>query len=119
MNKRFNRILAFSVLMLFATAAAAQTIKFNPKLDAVSEEEVKMTSYAPDTSAKALYIYKGMFRSVYLTPVADFAVEKTYRYRIKILKESAKDLATFQMIYRTDGDFSEKITDIKVTTFNW
>ena len=105
--------------MLFATAAAAQTIKFNPKLDAVSEEEVKMTSYAPDTSAKALYIYKGMFRSVYLTPVADFAVEKTYRYRIKIIKESAKDLATFQMIYRTDGDFSEKITDIKVTTFNW
>ncbi|MBP5229430.1 MAG: DUF3857 domain-containing protein [Bacteroidales bacterium] len=119
MNKRFKRILTFSILMLFATAAVAQTIKFNPKLDAVSDDEVKMTTYAPDTSANALYIYKGMFRSVYLTPSGDFAVEKTYRYRIKILKESAKDLATFQMVYRTDGDLSEKITDIKVTTFNW
>ncbi len=44
MNKRFKRILTFSILMLFATAAVAQTIKFNPKLDAVSDDEVKMTT---------------------------------------------------------------------------
>ncbi len=97
----------------------SQIVKVNPKFDAVSDDEVKMTSFALDTSAEAVVLYRGDKRSIYLTPNGDFAVENTSRLRIKILKESAKDLADFQMLYRTDGDMIEKISDIKVITYNW
>ena len=101
-----------------STVSRSQTIKYNPKFDAVSDDEVKMTTYAPDTSASALVIYNGLRTSIYLTPQGEFEVEKTYRIRLKILKESAKKLADFQLLYRTDGSMSEKINDLKVITYN-
>lgn len=120
MAKTFKfHFLALVVLILSSVSAMGQLIKFNPKFDAVSEDEVKMTSYSRDTAADALIIYQNINRRVYITPAGDFMVDKTNRMRIKILKESAKDLATFRMLYRTDGEMSEKITDIKVITYNW
>lgn len=107
------------LMLLIGSVSRSQTIKFNPKFDAVSEDEVKMTTYAPDTSAEALVIYSGFRNSTYLTPQGEFVVENTHRLRLKILKEAAKDLADFQMLYRTDGNMSEKISDIKVITYNW
>ena len=119
--KRKLRFPLFALLLtvLSSVSATAQLVKFNSKFDAVSEDEVKMTSYPRDTSADALIIYQKVDRRVYITPAGDFMVDKTNRLRIKILKESAKDLATFRMVYRTDGDMGEKITDIKVFTYNW
>lgn len=118
--KRFIPVFFLAVLSLLSQGRSySQIIKFNPKLDAVSEDEVKMTSYAPDTSAAAVVIYSGLRISSYLDPQGSFNIEKTHRLRLKILKESAKDLADFQMLYRTDGEMSEKIYDIKVTTYNW
>ena len=118
--RRFVFIAILDVLMTSVCSVThSQSIKFNPKFDAVSEDEVKMTSYAPDTSAEAVVIYSGLRLSTYLDPQIEFNVEKTYRLRLKILKESAKGLADFQMLYRTDGNLSEKIYDIKVITYNW
>ena len=118
--KRFVFTAILAVLMAsVSTVSRSQTIKFNPKFDAVSEDEVKMTTYAPDTSAEAVVIYSGLRISTYLDPQLEFNVEKNHRLRLKILKESAKGLADFQMLYRTDGNMSEKIYDIKVTTYNW
>ena len=118
-----KRLAFISFLIVLMTAVASvshsQTIKFNPKFDAVSEDEVKMTSYALDTSADAVVIYSGLRISTYLAPQGEFIVEKTHRLRLKILKESAKGLADFQMLYRTDGNMSEKIYDVKVFTYNW
>lgn len=117
--KRFVFAAILAVLMAsVSTVSRSQTIKFNTKFDAVSDDEVKMTTYAPDTSASALVIYSGLRTSIYLTPQGEFEVEKTYRMRLKILKESAKKLADFQLLYRTDGNMSEKINDLKVITYN-
>lgn len=111
-------ILAF-LMLLGSSVSYSQTIKFNPKFDAVSDEEVKMTTYAPDTSAEAVIIYKYLERNVYLAPSGDFYLKKVNRYRFKVLKESAKDIGDFELLYRTDGEMSEKIHEIKVTTYNW
>jgi len=117
--KRLVKVLFLAAAVLCHGIVYSQIVKVNPKFDAVSDDEVKMTSFALDTSAEAVVLYRGDKRSIYLTPNGDFAVENTSRLRIKILKESAKDLADFQMLYRTDGDMSEKISDIKVITYNW
>ena len=101
------------------SSVAGQDIKFNPKFEAVSEEEVKMTSYPRDTSAAAVIIYKELTRTVFVSPGFEFYLKNINRYRFKVLKESAKDIGDFEIIYRTDGEMSEKIHDIKVTTFNW
>ena len=59
--KRFIPVFFVAVLSLLSQGRSySQIIKFNPKLDAVSEDEVKMTSYAPDTSAAAVVIYSGL-----------------------------------------------------------
>lgn len=117
--KRF----CFPVILLLAvlpfSSVAGQDIKFNPKFEAVSEEEVKMTSYPRDTSAAAVIIYKELTRTVFVSPGFEFYLKNINRYRFKVLKESAKDIGDFEIIYRTDGEMSEKIHDIKVTTFNW
>jgi len=111
------------VILLLAvlpfSSVAGQDIKFNPKFEAVSEEEVKMTSYPRDTSAAAVIIYKELTRTVFVSPGFEFYLKNINRYRFKVLKESAKDIGDFEIIYRTDGEMSEKIHDIKVTTFNW
>lgn len=118
--KRIVPLIFLAALIVFSQSRSySQIIKFNPKLDAVSDDEVKMTTYALDTSAEAVVIYSSLRVSTYLDPQGSFNVEKTHRLRLKILKESAKGLADFQMLYRTDGEMSEKIYDIKVTTYNW
>ena len=78
-----------------------------------------MTSYPRDTSAAAVIIYKELTRTVFVSPGFEFYLKNINRYRFKVLKESAKDIGDFEIIYRTDGEMSEKIHDIKVTTFNW
>ena len=87
MAKTFKfHFLALVVLILSSVSAMGQLIKFNPKFDAVSEDEVKMMTYPKDTAADALIIYQNINRSVYITPAGDFMVDKTNRLRIKILK---------------------------------
>lgn len=117
-----KRFCLFAVLLLAVlpfSSIKGQDIKFNPKFDAVSEEEVKMTSYPRDTSAAAVVIYKELTRTVYVSPGFDFFLKKINRYRFKVLKETAKNIGDFEIIYRIDGEMSEKIQDIKVTTYNW
>lgn len=117
--KRFCLPVILLLAVLPFSSVAGQDIKFNPKFEAVSEEEVKMTSYPRDTSAAAVIIYKELTRTVFVSPGFEFYLKNINRYRFKVLKESAKDIGDFEIIYRTDGEMSEKIHDIKVTTFNW
>ncbi|MBQ6310749.1 MAG: DUF3857 domain-containing protein [Bacteroidales bacterium] len=117
--KRLCLLALLLLAVLPFSSLKGQDIKFNPKFDAVSEEEVKMTSYPRDTSAAAVVIYKELTRKVYVSPSFEFFLKKVNRFRFKVLKESAKSIGNFEIIYRTDGEMSEKIQDIKVTTFNW
>ena len=99
--KRFVFLAILGVLMTpLCSVSYSQTIKFNPKFDAVSEDEVKMTSYAPDTSADAVVIYSGLRISTYLAPQGEFIVEKTHRLRLKILKEVSTILIVCRLIYQ-------------------
>ena len=112
--KRFCLPVILLLAVLPFSSVAGQDIKFNPKFEAVSEEEVKMTSYPRDTSAAAVIIYKELTRTVFVSPGFEFYLKNINRYRFKVLKESAKDIGDFEIIYRTDGEMSEKIHDIKV-----
>ena len=76
--KRFCLPVILLLAVLPFSSVAGQDIKFNPKFDAVSEEEVKMTSYPRDTSAAAVVIYKELTRTVYVSPGFEFFLKKSY-----------------------------------------
>lgn len=101
--------------MVISATALAQSIKIDAKFGNVSKEELEMTSYAPDTSAVAVYLYRddnvlmdfnanGLFRTT------------TYRRRIKVLKEDGREYADFHIRYNIKN--SENVGSIKVTTYN-
>ena len=111
-----NLGIILSLACIFVSAAvSAQTIPIDTKFGSVSKEEVEMTTYAPDTSAVAVYLYRNDdvlmdFTSNGLTRTT------TYRRRIKILKESGKDYADFQIRY--SNKTYENISNVKVITYN-
>lgn len=115
-----NRLPVVSLLMaiLFQSNAFGQN-EF--KFGKVSEEELKMTQYAADTSATAVYLYKeGQTYFTYNSTVGDFGTESDYFYRIKILKPEGKEHADISIpFYVSNGStgIKEKISDIKAVAY--
>ena len=105
-------------LLLLALPTMAQRIPVDPKFGKVSDLEMDMTTYEPDTAATALVLYSE--DDVHLVIDIDLGVRlrhKTHE-RIKILKESGRDYADYRLYYRTDNDMGENVRGIKVSTFN-
>ena len=53
-----KRFVSSILFLLVCLGAGAQRIAVNPKFGAVSDAEVDMTVYEPDTSAVALMLYR-------------------------------------------------------------
>ena len=110
----FRRGIASLFLMLFFQAALAQGSKLKP----VSEEELKMTVYAKDSAAPAIYLNK--YRETYFdyTEEDGFIIVNEYTERIKILNKTGLDYATKKISsYKRDQD-KELITEVWGKTHN-
>ena len=102
-------------LLALSAPALAQSVKLNPKAGAVSEEEVSMTTYPLDTAAAAVYLADIQEVSIRTDDVLNLDMHtKTYQ-RIKVLKDGAKDVADYKIVYSKDAS----VGSIKVTTYNW
>ena len=110
------------VLALFVPglipSVPAQTIPVNPKFGSISDAEMDMTSYAPDSSATAVLLYRNL--ELVIGFDANYEIGRTVLIhdRWKILKEEGRDVANYQQIYSTSAGGKEHVSDIRVVTYN-
>ena len=101
--------------LLLTICAAANASDLDSRFGKVSREELEMTSYAPDTSAVAVYLYSEESTELVVQP-SSFTNYRKVRRRIKVLKDEGKSYADFEIPYNRKAD--EHVSGIKLTTFN-
>lgn len=85
-----KRLVSGILFLLLCLAAGAQRIAVNPKFGAVSDAEVDMTVYEPDTSAVALMLYRSYDLDLVFDSNVAIVQEIRVHERIKVLKEDGK-----------------------------
>lgn len=115
---KFHFLSVLALLLFFRPEAGAQTIPVNTKFGAVSDAELEMTVYPPDTSAAVVVLYRNQEVEATISSALGFARRIIHTERIKILKESGKDYADFKIYYSTDCEPREYVEGIKVVTYN-
>ena len=101
--------------LLLTICAAANASDLDSRFGKVSREELEMTSYAPDTSAVAVYLYSEESTELVVQP-SSFTNYRKVRRRIKVLKDEGKSYADFEIPYNRKAD--KHVSGIKLTTFN-
>lgn len=86
--------------LTFSFFLYAQETPFTPnsKFGKPTQEELTMTTYAPDSSATAVYLYKQTSAS-YNWGIEDFRLIYRYKVRIKILKPEGTSYANITIPY--------------------
>ena len=114
-----KRILMLLVLgMAFSTVLMAQNPNF--KFGSPSNEELTMTTYAPDESAPAVILYQST-RVWYDILAGDFKLYTEVKTRIKILKPEGKEYADVEIPYidnPQDKSMQETISGLKAWSYN-
>ena len=113
-----KRFVSSILFLLVCLGAGAQRIAVNPKFGAVSDAEVDMTVYEPDTSAVALMLYRSYDLDLVFDSNIAIVQEITVHERIKVLKEEGKKYADFSFLYLNTTDIKEKYSGVKVETYN-
>jgi len=114
-----KKILFFLVAVAFSVAAAGQTIPVDPKFGNVSDAEIDMTVYAPDTSAVAEMLYREYAMNLIINDVTGGIIKEiTVHERIKVLKEEGKKFGDYSFLYVNTNELKENYSGIKVETFN-
>ena len=113
-----KRTLFSLVALCLSIAAGAQTIPVNPKFGAVSEAEVDLKVYEPDTSAVAVMLYRSYDLNLVFDAHLDIVQEITVHERIKVLKEEGVKYADYSFVYIHSNDTKESYSGIKVETYN-
>lgn len=117
-----NRLLLMTISLLMATlflqtVAAQEKFKFGK----ISNEELTMTQYAPDTSAAAVFLYKQVeTKFTYNSTLGEFGTEAYHEYRIKILKPEGKKYADITIpffVSESSKGVKERINGIKAVAY--
>ncbi len=92
--------------------------EYSHELGKINSTDRNFTVYEKDKDAEAVVMFD--IGRTYYERVQDlgFLVRMKRTVRIKILKESGLERANIVLDYYDDGDYLEKIIDIKATTYN-
>ena len=104
--------LAFAAMLIsVASASAAEIIKFGTK---PTKQELEMKVYAPDTTARAVYLcdYGDVFYQ--FSNTIGFYIEYNYTKRIKVLKPEGVGMADVSIIF-SDG---ESVRGLEANAYN-
>ena len=114
-----KKILFFLTALAFSVMAAGQTIPVDPKFGNVSEAEIDMTVYEPDTSAVAVMLYREYTMELTISHITGgISKEITVHERIKVLKEEGKKFGDYSFLYVSTNTLREEYSGVKVETFN-
>ncbi len=89
------------------------------KFEKISDEELNMIVYEPDTAAEAVILYdEGSSEVKYDVSEGQFKLYYSRFVRLKILKQKGTDWGNFRIPIYSNGLNKEVIQNIKGTTFN-
>ena len=103
---------ALTLLAITNVFAQKAPIKFGD----VPMEDLKMTSYAPDTSAAAVVLADYGEARISVTSTVTMNFER--HIRIKILKKEGLDFANAEVLLYHVGSGEEKVAQLKAATYN-
>ncbi len=108
----------FVTALFFSAAVAfsqeAPVIKFGK----ISEADLNKKSYAIDTGANAVILADIGSTQVKGNEDGWFSLEFRHHRRVHILKNSGYNMATVEITLYKDGDWEEKLDDLKAVTYN-
>ncbi|MBO4340770.1 MAG: DUF3857 domain-containing protein [Bacteroidales bacterium] len=107
-------ILVTMIGLLVWAGAYSQTIPVNPSFGKVSDLEVSMKVYEPDTTASAVLLYGMQEVEIGISPQGNFARTRRVHQRWKILKDEGKRNVDYEIIYNVD----ENVNSIRAVTYN-
>ncbi|MEO0337832.1 MAG: DUF3857 domain-containing protein [Bacteroidota bacterium] len=108
---RITSVLALVILVPFYTIGQAPE-----KFGKVSKDDLKMTVYPQDTSAKAVVLFDYATVDFHFNHGQEYIFEQ--HRRIKILDRAAFDYADIALYYYVGGSDEEKINNIAATIHN-
>ena len=117
-NTQKRSLMLLVLGMAFSTVLMAQSPNF--KFGSPSNEELTMTTYAPDESAPAVILYQST-RVWYDILAGDFKLYTEVKTRIKILKPEGKEYADVEIPYidnPQDKSMQETISGLKAWSYN-
>lgn len=110
-----RRVLLSLLAILLATfGLAAQSIRVDATPGKISEEELSLSAYLPDTTARAVYLVYKQDVTIQTDDALRLLMVHSVYHRIKILKENGKSEVDYKIPYRDDS----QVKNIKVTTYN-
>lgn len=110
--------LLFCGVSLFAQAT--EPLVLNAKLGNPTQEELNMITYAPDSSAEAVVLYKKV-EAYYSWFTDDFGIIYNYKTRIKILKDEGTSQANVSIVFYSPKDtrvIKETVNGLNASAYN-
>ncbi len=108
------------LLSLLLTTTFVQAQKINYQFGKVSQQEVEMTTYQPDTSAVAVILSKIGYSDFEFSNY-EFHPSSNFEYRIKILKPEGVSYADISIPYyysKSPSEIREEVYKIEATVYN-
>lgn len=120
MNTKMSKRWIVLVMMLFSLFPLLNAQEPNTKMGKPTNEELTMTSYAPDEEAPAVVLYKST-RVWYDILAGEFKIYTEVKTRIKVLKPEGKEYADVEVPYVENASMKstrEDITGLKAFAYN-
>ncbi len=113
------KISLFYLLIALPIVVQAQKYQFPYTFSKISQDELKMATYALDSSANAVVLYEHG-NTIVTHNNNDVFLRNTVYKKIKILTKNGEDHATVSIyIYNDDNQNREKVKKLKAVTYNY
>lgn len=117
------RTIAILLFVSINAIAFSQISMFEPNKNTGKPtiDEYSMTTYAPDTTASAVYLCKKGYARYYYDERTGFRIDYEYEHRIKIIESDGISYADVEIPYRNNGDIrssNEDVIEISATSYN-
>ena len=99
---------------LFHMAASAQEYSF--KYGKITDDELRMTAYAPDPDAEAVFIYDDTYIHYVFANSIQLELERSVK--IKILKDAGTRWGDVEIIYHNQQAYRESISKLDAAAYN-
>jgi hypothetical protein len=107
------QIALFVLCFLFSSILYSQEAP-NVKFEKISDEELRMSVYEPDTTAEAVILYdEGSSYVKYDVTENQFKLHFWRFVRLKILKQTGTDWGNFRILNYSNNQNKEEIQSIK------
>ena len=105
-----------ALLLLCSSLLNAQNSKFNTKIHSITRGDLEATSYSPDTTANAIYIFEEGFSRI--DKSKDYNIVTSYSAKLKIFNKEGFDEANIEIPLGKNDKKKERLSNLRAYTYN-